>query len=97
MSSDDFPQLYGCYVIYSVIAPDNSQQSTYDSSSFYVMIKNILTRRKESDTYLATVSRHRKSSHIADLPLQLMKAIVLAESYTFYLISSPSANSNDVY
>ena len=23
------------------------------------MIKNILTRRKESDTYLATVSRHR--------------------------------------
>jgi hypothetical protein len=25
------------------------------------MIKNILTRRKENDTYLATVSRHRWS------------------------------------
>ena len=29
------------------------------------MIKNILTRRKESDTYLATVSRHRWSRQIA--------------------------------
>ena len=28
------------------------------------MIKNILTRRKESDTYLATVSRHRWSRQI---------------------------------
>ena len=28
------------------------------------MIKNILIRRKESDTYLATVSRHRWSSWI---------------------------------
>ena len=29
------------------------------------MIKNVLTRRKESDTYLATVSRHRWSLQIA--------------------------------
>ena len=29
------------------------------------MIKNVLTRRKESDTYLATVSRHRWSPQIA--------------------------------
>ena len=29
------------------------------------MIKNMLTRRKESDTYLATVSRHRWRSQIA--------------------------------
>ena len=28
------------------------------------MIKNILTRRKESDTYLAIVSRHRWSLQI---------------------------------
>ena len=27
----------------------------------YLMIKNILTRRKVSDTYLVTVSRHRWS------------------------------------
>ena len=30
----------------------------------YSMIKNMLTRRKESDTYLATVSRHRWSRQI---------------------------------
>ena len=29
------------------------------------MIKNVLTRRKESDTYLATVSRHPWSPQIA--------------------------------
>ena len=29
------------------------------------MIQNILTRRKEGDTYLATVSRHRWSLQIA--------------------------------
>ena len=53
------------------------------------MIKNMLTRRKESDTYLATVSRHCWSRQIMmkidkllkSLSLQLMKATVLAESY----------------
>ena len=47
----------------------------------------MLTRRKENDTYLATVSRHHWSRKITmkieedSLPLQLMKATVLAESY----------------
>ena len=41
------------------------------------VIKNILTRRKENDTYLAPVAGVRRGS----LPLQLMKATVLAESY----------------
>ena len=31
------------------------------------------------------------------LPLQLMKATVLAESYTFYLLSSRPADSSDVF
>ena len=53
------------------------------------MIKNMLKRRKESDTYLASYSRH--------LPLQLMKAAVPAESYTLYPLSSRSADSSDVY
>jgi hypothetical protein len=50
-----------------------------------IQMKNMLTRRKESDTYLATVRRHRWSKQITtkidNLPLQLMKATVLAESY----------------
>ena len=50
--------------------------------------KNILIRRKKSDTYLAIVRK---------LSLQLMKASVLAESYTFYLLSSRPADSSDVY
>ena len=63
----------------------------------------ILTKRKESNAYLATVSRHRWSRQIrmkidkmqqlsastvvfiSSLPLQLMKATVLAESY--YILS----------
>ena len=66
----------------------------------------MLTRRKESDPYLATVSRHRWSVQIAmkvdkicsfqsalrpssaeevSLPLELMKATVLTESY--YILS----------
>ena len=50
------------------------------------MIKNILTRRKESDTYLATVGRHRWSRQIAiTFPLQLMKATVLAENYPHFM------------
>jgi hypothetical protein len=31
---------------------------------YVVMIKNMLTRRKESDTFLATVGRHRWSRQI---------------------------------
>ena len=31
-------------------------------NSYLKLIKNVLTRRKDSDTYLATVSRHRWSS-----------------------------------
>jgi hypothetical protein len=50
----------------------------------------MLTRRKESDAYLAIVSRHHWSPQIAMKmdkvcsfqPLQLMKAAVLAVSYS---------------
>ena len=68
------------------------QYILYSRNSEINRIKNILIRRKESDTYLATVSRHRWS-----LLLQLMKATVLAEIYTFYLLSSRPALSSDVY
>ena len=78
------------------------------------MIKNILIKRKESDTYLATVRRHRWSLQVAMIEDKmcsfqpalwpssaeeedLMKASVLAESYTFYLVSSRSADSSDVF
>jgi hypothetical protein len=62
------------------------------------MIQNMFKRRKESDTYLATVSRPRWSLQIAmSLPFQLMMAAVLAESYTFYPLSSRSADSSEVY
>ena len=44
----------------------------------YTMIKNMLKRRKESDTYLTTFCRHC-------CPLQLMKATVLAESSNRFL------------
>ena len=57
------------------------------------MIKIMLKRKKESDTYLATDSRHRWSAQmtmitkfsfqpaVRRLLLQLMKAAVPAESY----------------
>ena len=71
----------------------------------------MLTRRKESDTYLAAVSRHHWSLKIAmkvgkmcsfqpalrSLSLQLMKAALLAESYTLYQLSSRSAFFGNVY
>ena len=52
------------------------------------------TWRKESNTYLATVGRHRCSRHItmkidntvAYIRVQLMKATVLAESYNYLSI-----------
>ena len=63
------------------------------------MIKNMLTRRKESDTCLATVSRHRYSRQITmkirEIIVafsqycgfhQLMKATVLTESYNNFSI-----------
>ena len=49
------------------------------------MIKIMLKRRKESDTYLAA------------LPLQLMKATVPAKSYSLYPLSSRSAYFGDVF
>jgi hypothetical protein len=69
------------------------------------MIKNVLTRRKESATYLATVSRHRwspqivmKVDKVCSLQLKrLMKAAMFVESYTLYPLSSRSADSSDVY
>ena len=51
------------------------------------MIRNVLTRRREYGTYLATARRH---------PLQLMKAAVPAESYVIHF-SSASLVSCDVY
>ena len=54
------------------------------------MITNMLKRREESDTYLATDSRHRRSAQMMMmkndncLPLQLMKAAVPAESYSYH-------------
>ena len=51
-----------------------------------IMIRNVLKRRRECGTYLATARR----------PLQLMKAAVPAESYVIHL-SSASLVSCDVY
>ena len=62
------------------------------------MIKKYVNKKKESDAYLASDSRHRRSPQImmkvdkvcsfqsalqpsSVLPLQLMKAVVPAESY----------------
>ena len=60
------------------------------------MIKNVLKRRKECGTYLATARRHRwrvkmmmkndKYNTEVSVPLQLMKAAVPAESYTLFII-----------
>jgi hypothetical protein len=53
------------------------------------MIKNILIRRKRATpTWL--LSEDRKT-------LQLMKVTVLAESYTFYLLSSLPVDFSDVF
>ena len=49
------------------------------------MIRNVLTRRREYGTYLATARRHRRRIKI---PLQLMKAAVPAESYVIHLSSA---------
>ena len=59
----------------------------------------MLERRKESDTYLATDSRHRdlQTPGMCIVSNQLMKASVTAESYTLYPLSSSSADSGDVY
>ena len=54
------------------------------------MIKNILIRRKESDTYLATVSRNRWSSWITMKKdeILLLSASTAAEDLFSYNISS---------
>ena len=73
---------------------------SHKSSSPYLWeIKNKLKRRKESNTYLATDSRHHQSlwHSSAEEDVQVMKAAVPAESYTLYPLSSRSADSGDVY
>ena len=59
------------------------------------IIKNVLKRRKECGTYLATARRHRwRVKKLGNnLPLQLMKAAVLAESYTLFIILDSPAIS----
>jgi hypothetical protein len=51
-----------------------SEEVSRKTVNTFKKVKNTLTRRKESDTYLTTVSRHHWSP-------QMMKATVLAESY----------------
>jgi hypothetical protein len=68
----------------------------------YVTICHLLKVRKESDTYLTTVCRHHWSRQMMMkvdklLPLQLMKATVLAEAPVIFLLSSSSVCSSDVY
>ena len=55
------------------------------------MIKNMLTRRKESDTYLATVSRHRWSPQIA------MKVDIVCSFQPALRPSSPEEEDSDDY
>ena len=59
------------------------------------MIRNVLTRRREYSTYLATACRHRRRLKMQKRD-QLMKAAVPAESYVIHL-SSASLVSCDVY
>ena len=47
----------------SDLGPEHPRR-TVSSNYVIFLIKNMLTRRKESDTYLATVSRHRWSRQI---------------------------------
>ena len=69
----------------------------YLSLSLQLMIKNILIRRKESDTYLANVSRHRWSTQIRmknDEILQLSTSLHQLKSslvFLFYQISPSSS------
>ena len=53
--------------------------NTRNATPLTIMIKIMLKRRKEGDTYLAADRRHHRSTQF---PLQLMKAAVPAESYT---------------
>ena len=77
-----------------------------------IMIKIVLKGRKQSDAYLGTIHRHcwsaqmmmkkiiiNSASTVAfiSLPLQLMKATVLAEISILYSFSSSSVHSSDVY
>ena len=63
----------------------------YNQELTNIMTKNILTRRKESDTYLAIVSRHRWASSADEVPQCWLKATI------FHQFSSWSTNSSDVY
>ena len=61
------------------------------------MIRNVLKRRRECGTYLATARRHRRRLKMQKRDeLQLMKAAVPAENYVIHL-SSASLVSCDVY
>jgi hypothetical protein len=60
------------------------------------MIKNMLKRRKESDTYLATDSRYCRSPQIA-MKVDKLCSFQPAESYTLYPLSLRSADSGDIY
>ena len=53
------------------------------------MIKNVLKRRRECGTYLATARRHRRRLKLKKT-LQLMKAAVPAESTLFIHLASSS-------
>ena len=59
-----------------------------------LMIKNVLKRRRECGTYLATARRHRRRLKMKKrgLPLQLMKAAVPAESYTLFIYHFSSSS-----
>ena len=72
------------------------------------VLKNMLTRRKESNIYLATVSRRHWSLQIMmkmnkmcsfqpALRPSSADSAMQVESYTFYPFSSWSAHSSDVY
>ena len=58
------------------------------------MIKNMLTRRKESDTYLATVSRHRWSRQITMKVDKLPELSSAEEESTFIVMSAPEMSTD---
>ena len=54
-------------------------------------------RLSDVDTFTSSFPLAAPTNIKVSLPLQLMKAAVPAESYTFYLLSSRSAYSGDVF
>ena len=62
-------------------------------SAYVTVIKNILTRRKESDTYLSTVSRHRLES--ADNDENRSNVVAFSQHCDLHQLKKMSSSSAD--